>query len=429
MDGQKNRLSKGSVVYQIFLRSFTLDGTLAAAEQLLPHIASLGVDVVYLCPVVLADGDERREFWSERQRQSGMENPKNPYRLSDYFAIDPEYGTDEDLRNFVRTAHQCKLRVLLDLVYFHCGPAARCLEEHPDFVKRDENGNPVNGRWHFPQLNFDNPELREYLWSNMEYFLREFDVDGYRCDVSGAVPLDFWEEGRRRMERWKPASLLLAESESTPVEDQKSAFDANYSFAFSFLLNDILKGEKTAEEFWTMWEEHPLYHEPGLCFLRCFDNHDIASDNYDARPERNGRNAMVDAALAVLFTMNGVPFLYNGQEVADGRRHSLFSNRFTGKNLVVDWARGLTPAGEGRMQLIRELVQLRRDSRALQSGEVVKVDNSTPKQVLSYLRRTPEESLLVAVNLSAAPAETEFSVPGVKERAALPPGGWIVQSL
>ena len=138
---------------------------------------------------------------------------------------------------------------------------------------------------------------------------------------------------------------------------------------------------------------------------------------------------MVDAALAVLFTMNGVPFLYNGQEVADGRRHSLFSNRFTGKNLVVDWARGLTPAGEGRMQLIRELVQLRRDSRALQSGEVVKVDNSTPKQVLSYLRRTPEESLLVAVNLSAAPAETEFSVPGVKERATLPPGGWIVQSL
>ena len=137
---------------------------------------------------------------------------------------------------------------------------------------------------------------------------------------------------------------------------------------------------------------------------------------------------MVDAALAVLFTMNGMPFLYNGQEVADGRRHSLFSNRFTGKNLVVDWARGLTPAGEGRMQLIRELV-LRRDSRALQSGEVVKVDNSTPKQVLSYLRRTPEESLLVAVNLSAAPAETEFSVPGVKEQATLPPGGWIVQSL
>ena len=87
-----------------------------------------------------------------------------------------------------------------------------------------------------------------------------------------------------------------------------------------------------------------------------------------------------------------------------------------------DYARAL-------VRLIRELVELRRGSHALQSGEVVKVDNSTPKQVLSYLRRTPEESLLVAVNLSAAPAETEFSVPGVKERATLPPGGWIVQSL
>ena len=138
---------------------------------------------------------------------------------------------------------------------------------------------------------------------------------------------------------------------------------------------------------------------------------------------------MVDAALAVLFTMNGVPFLYNGQEVADGRRHSLFSNRFTGKNLVVDWARGLTPAGEGRMRLIRELVELRRGSHALQSGEVVKVDNSTPKQVLSYLRRTSEETLLVAVNLSDAPEETQFSAPGAGEQAALPSGGWIVRPL
>ena len=138
---------------------------------------------------------------------------------------------------------------------------------------------------------------------------------------------------------------------------------------------------------------------------------------------------MVDAALAVLFTMNGVPFLYNGQEVADGRRHSLFSNRFTGKNLVVDWARGLTPAGEGRLRLIRNLVELRRSHPALQRGEVVKVDNSTPKQVLSYLRRTPEETLLVAVNLSSETAETAFSGPGTGKRATLPPGGWIVQPL
>lgn len=85
-----------------------------------------------------------------------------------------------------------------------------------------------------------------------------------------------------------------------------------------------------------MWETHPLYSRTDLRFLRCFDNHDIANDNYDERPERNGRRTKVDAALALIFTMNGVPFLYNGQEVADGRRHSLFSNRLTGKNLVVD---------------------------------------------------------------------------------------------
>lgn len=86
-----------------------------------------------------------------------MGNQKNPYRQSDYFAIDPEYGTDDDLQNFVLTAHRHNLRVLLDLVYFHCGPSARFLEQHPNFVKRDENGNIVNGEWHFPQLDFSKP--------------------------------------------------------------------------------------------------------------------------------------------------------------------------------------------------------------------------------------------------------------------------------
>ena len=110
---------KNSVIYQINLRAFTPGGTLKSAEEMLPHIASLGVDLVYLCPIFLADDDPREEFWSERQRQSGFGNPQNMYRMKDYYSIDPEYGTDDDLKSFVRTAHDNNLRVLLDLVPGH----------------------------------------------------------------------------------------------------------------------------------------------------------------------------------------------------------------------------------------------------------------------------------------------------------------------
>ena len=102
---------KNSVIYQINLRAFTPGGTLRSAERLLPHIASLGADLVYLCPIFLADDDPREEFWSDRQKRSGSGNPQNMYRMKDYYAVDPEYGTDADLKSFVRTAHENGLRV------------------------------------------------------------------------------------------------------------------------------------------------------------------------------------------------------------------------------------------------------------------------------------------------------------------------------
>ena len=160
---------KSAVMYQLFLRPFTLEGTLEAATRMLPHIASIGVDIVYLCPQMVADDDPRTEFWSDRQNASKMENPFSPYRIKDYFHTDPEYGTDDDLKRFVAIAHRLGMRVMLDLVYYHCGPTAVFIEEHPDFVKRNDDGTVKNGRWHFPELNFDCLELREYLWQNMEY--------------------------------------------------------------------------------------------------------------------------------------------------------------------------------------------------------------------------------------------------------------------
>ena len=107
------------VIYQINPRAFTNEGTLSAAAEMLPHLADIGVDIVYLCPIFTADPDERDEFWSPRTKASKLNNPKNPYRISDYYSIDPEYGTIDDLTDFTARAHENGMRVILDLVYYH----------------------------------------------------------------------------------------------------------------------------------------------------------------------------------------------------------------------------------------------------------------------------------------------------------------------
>ena len=147
---------------------------------MLPHIKSTGSNIVYLCPVVEIDDGTDKAFWSKRQKASNLNNPKNPYRLKDYFKIEPDYGTDADLKNFVDDAHKLGMRVILDLVYYHCGPNATLIKKDKNMVVLDKDGNVKKGAWSFPELNFKNPKLREYLYENMEYFVKKFDVDGYK---------------------------------------------------------------------------------------------------------------------------------------------------------------------------------------------------------------------------------------------------------
>ena len=234
-----------SVICQVPLRSFTQEGTLAAATERLGHLADAGIGCVYLLPIAEADPDQNREFWSPRQRKSNINNPCNPYRIKNYFKIDSEYGTDADLKKFVDRAHELGMKVILDLVYYHCGPTADIITANPDFVVRDENGKVKKGEYHFPELDFKNPKLRSYLISNMEYFISEFGVDGYRADAESLIPIDFWETAREKIEKIKPDAILIAESPRP--ECQLKAYDANYGFGVSVDMKDFFAGSKDAK--------------------------------------------------------------------------------------------------------------------------------------------------------------------------------------
>ena len=373
------------ILYQIQLRCFSPEGTIRAAQVRLPKLAELGITTVYLCPCFVADDDPDVRFWSPRQKQSGMNNPRNPYRIKDFYHIDPEYGTVQDLKDFVKVAHTLNLRVLLDLVYLHCGPRAVFLDEHPDFIHRDEFGKPASSDWAFPCLNLDNPHLRDYLWSNMEWCIRTFDVDGFRCDVSDGIPLDFWEVGRIRIEKIKSDIGMLAEG--LRPNDQLKAFDLNYGW-WGGEWDQVTEMKKS-------WEKLQKERPPGCAkFIRFIDNHDFANDAYDNRLEMRWGSAKVEAALVGIFTVDGVPFLYNGQEIADTSRHSLF-----GKTPINE-SQFTTPIGMARFAFCQQLCRLRKSEVALQRGALTWIDIEANPNVLAFERIDGSDRILVLINLS-----------------------------
>ena len=385
-------MKENSIIYQIFLRTATKDGDIKSAERLLGHIADLGADIVYLCPVFEMDDDNRKEFWSYRQRKSGIENPKNPYRIKDYFKIDSEYGTDEDLKSFVKTAHRLGLRVMFDLVYFHCAPNAVLIGKGTDFIKRLPDGAPDTGEWNFPKLNFDCAELCEYLWSNMEYLVKNFDIDGYRCDVGDEVPLEFWREGRKRVEKIKSDFIMI--NEGTKEDWVKSGvFDANYG----------IWGIEAALD-----RPDDIIGDASMLGKRviCFENHDSASDGYENRFDKKYGKEQCDAMLVFVFTSGGIPFIYNGNEIADCCRHSLWGNRFYGKNLFVDWSKALTDEGKSRLALIKKLSRIYHNIPAINSekGEIIARNG----RAIAYRRVYGRQELTVIVNMAQNVAELEL---------------------
>lgn len=392
--------SEKASIYQLSMRVFAPEGTLRAATKMLPFLAKLGPQYIQLTPVATADDDRELSGWSERQKRSMTGNPHNNYRIKDYFGIDPEYGTADDLHELIRTAHRLGLRVLLDLVYFHCGPNNVFLAEHPEFVKRNPDGTPFTGEWHFPVIDFDSPATREYLWENMVYFIQVYDVDGYRCDVGDYVPLDFWREGIRRCRALKPDVFMLNEGRNP---DYLNVFDANYFYDGCFDTVPTAKGEMTAREFRDKWEACRGKLPEGGRMLHFIDNHDVCSDSGEDRHERVIGTRGVEACLAVNFLLDGVPFVFNGYEVCDELKHSMFANRFYGRDATVNWANALTEKGERRFRLMQKLFAMKREEPALASTEIQWLENDRQDAVLSFIRPDGKSPLLVIVNLHNDP--------------------------
>ena len=228
--------SYNSVVYEMNVRQYTPEGTLTAAARELPRLRELGVDVVWLMPVYPIGVKERKGTLGSY------------YAISDYEAVNPEFGTLEDFDRFVADAHRLGLRVILDWVANHTSPDARWIEEHPaDWYVRDSLGNTiVQYDWtDIAKLDYGNTDMRAAMAAAMRFWLNR-GIDGFRCDMACEVPIDFWQQTLPALRKEYPGIYLLAEGEAPALHD--GAFDASYAWELHHLLNDIAQGRKSAAD-------------------------------------------------------------------------------------------------------------------------------------------------------------------------------------
>lgn len=384
---------KAGAIYQIWLRSFTPEGTIKAAAARLPHIAQLGAAVIQISPVTL---------------QSKLGGFSNPYRIQDYFAIDPEYGTEADLKAFIDSAHKLGLKVIMDVVFYHTSPDSEMMKQ-PEKYMLMKDGKVVLGNWRLPRPDFSKPATREYLTRNLLYWVEKTGIDGYRCDVAAGVPLDFWETARLALDKLNPALFLLAESEM-PAEQLK-AFDASYNFTYiADVLLPVLRDGEPAYRIRENWERQKTLWPRGARLIYTLDNHDLA------RPVTQFGESASFAATLLNFTLDGVPFFYNGQELGDTTVTDHQAHRAMPWELDKPQPQGPAASRFARAQAesfakYRKLFDLRKAETALHSGDLAWIDNSRPESVVSFMRRAGDEQILVVINLSNRRTPVVIDVP------------------
>jgi glycosidase len=239
-------------------------------------------------------------------------------------------------------------------------------------------------------LDYRNPALRRYMIDMLKYWLRDFDLDGFRCDVAGEIPTDFWEQARSELETIKPQILMLAEAHKPDLLVR--AFDLDYSWPLYGALADVMANGRSASAIPAEWQTEREQYPRGSLHMRFSENH----DEKRAIARFGERGAL--AASALVFTLDGVPLLYNGQEVGDVTESgapALF------EKLPVFW-QGVERRPEFAA-FYKAIIPLRKAHAALRQGALSWLRNSDEDRILTFVRRDDHEEFLVAINLSNRP--------------------------
>lgn len=363
-------------IYEVNVRQYTPEGTFNAFAEHLPRLKEMGVGIVWLMPI---------HPIGEKNRKGSM---GSYYSVKDYFGINPEFGTEDDFRNLIAKTQELGMYLIIDWVANHTAWDNPWVAEHPDWFTKDEKGNmvpPVDDWSDVVDLNFNNKELWAEMTSALRYWVEEFNIDGYRCDVAGMVPLEFWPQAREELEKIKNV-FMLAEWD-TP--EMHKAFDMTYAWDQHKLMNRIAIGEANAEEMKKYFIKEKSQYPESAFRMRFTSNHDENTWNGTVF-ERLGSSAEMFAVFTCL--IEGMPLIYGGQEAGLNKRLEFFE-----KDLI-EWRE------HSFENIYSALLNLKKVNEALfngeRGGEMKFIDSDNPENIFAFVREKNDDKIFAIFNFS-----------------------------
>ena len=381
--------TKDATIYEVNLRQYSKEGSINAFAKDLPRLKKLGVDILWFMPIHPIGLEERKGSLGSY------------YSIKDYKDVNPEFGNLADFKKLVKDCHEMGFKVILDWVANHSSRDIDWIEKHPDWYNRDADGKIIAPYdWtDVADLNYNNQEMREAMIDALTFWIKDCDIDGYRCDVAGEVPLDFWEEARIEMDKIKPIWMLAENADQTYL--MNSAFNANYGWPFHHIMNEIAEGHESAEAVMDYFDEIEMKYPKGSYPMQFITNHD---ENSWAGTVEERLGASQSAMAVLSFTVPGIPLIYSGQEVGMKKRLKFFEKD------PIDWSdKSLIP-------FYSKLNEMKADNPSLWNGEaggwIKEIPNSNPDKVLTFSREKEGNQVLVAINLSDSPTEVKINKAG-----------------
>ncbi len=396
--------SRNAVIYEVNLRQYTPSASIKEFGTHLPRLKELGVDILWFMPIhPISEVNRKGELGSY-------------YAVKDYKAFNPEFGTIEEFKEVVDSAHAMGMKVILDWVPNHTGCDNAWVTEHPEWYTKNEKGE-MFGPFDWTdvyELNYDNQEMRNAMIDALKFWLTDINVDGFRCDVAGEVPTDFWDEARPQLDAVKPELFMLAEA-SKP-ELQKHAFNMGYNWPMKDLFSEIAATsgqytfKKDGEPMRTFPEKYAIAIDSLLTdqaanypkdsyLMNMITNHDLNSWE-GTEFERLGN---LQKAFAVLsYTLPGMPLIYTGQETGLNRAFEFFK-----KDEAPQWE----PRNE-YFTFYQKLNELKHTQEALYAGEAGGKMKRYPTQshsLYAFSREKGDSKVFVVVNLGEHADYISFS--------------------
>ena len=371
--------SKNLSIYEANIRQFTFGGTFKEFELVLPKIQKLGVGIIWLMPI----------------HPIGKLNRKGSlgsyYSVRDYYGINPEFGTMADFKHLVDEIHNLGMYVIIDWVANHTAWDNKMIKEHPEWFTRDVEGifqSPVKDWTDVVDLNFNHNTLQDYMIEAMKFWVETTDIDGFRCDVAGMVPLEFWERARNELDKVKPI-FMLAEDENPELH--KKAFDMTYSWKIYSAMKAIATGEegKYLQSLESVIDQDTtdyMIHSYRMLFT---SNHD---ENSWQNSAVNIFGDALDVCTILSYTIPGMPLIYSGQEVGSKKMLKFFEKD------IINWKKS------PYRKFYTRLNKLKRNNSAIWNGEYggdfQRILNSRDNFVYTFKRRKIRDHIMVMANMS-----------------------------